>query len=55
MSDRDELLVSLNSGRSELLAAVEGITDEQAAAKPVGACARWNTRRSAQYRPTSLS
>ena len=34
MSDRDELLASLNAGRGELLAAVEGMTDEQAATKP---------------------
>jgi hypothetical protein len=36
MSDTDQLLASLNAGRSELLAAVEGMTDEQAAAKPAG-------------------
>jgi DinB superfamily len=34
MSDRDRLLASLNAGRGELLGAVEGMTDEQAAAKP---------------------
>ena len=36
MSDRDRLLASLNAGRGELLAAVEGMTDEQADAKPAG-------------------
>src|SRR5664279_5283349 len=34
MSDRDELLAGLNAGRGELLAAVEEMTDEQAAVKP---------------------
>lgn len=34
MSDRDQLLASLNAGRGELLGAVEGMTDEQAAVKP---------------------
>ena len=34
MSDRDQLLASLNAGRGDLLAAVEGLTDEQAAIKP---------------------
>lgn len=36
MNDRDQLLASLNAGRGELLAAVEGMTDEQAAVKPEG-------------------
>jgi hypothetical protein len=36
MNDRDRLLAALNAGRGELLAAVEGMTDEQAAAKPAG-------------------
>ena len=36
MSDRDELMATLNAGRGELLAAVEGMTDEQAAVKPAG-------------------
>ena len=36
MSDPDQLLASLNAGRGELLAAVEGMTDEQAAVKPAG-------------------
>jgi len=36
MNDREQLLASLNAGRGELLAAVEGITDEQAAVKPAG-------------------
>jgi hypothetical protein len=36
MSDRDQLLASLNAGRGELLAAVEGMTDQEAAAKPAG-------------------
>src|ERR1035438_6708293 len=35
MTDRDELLVSLNAGRDEFLASVDGVTEEQAAAKPV--------------------
>ena len=35
MNDRDQLLEKLNSGRDEFLAAVEGVTEEQAAAKPV--------------------
>jgi hypothetical protein len=34
MNDRDQLLVNLNAGRGELLAAVEGMTDELATAKP---------------------
>lgn len=34
MNDLDQLLASLNAGRAELLAAVEGMTDEQAAVKP---------------------
>jgi uncharacterized damage-inducible protein DinB len=34
MIDRDELLDKLNSGRAELLAALEGVTEEQAAVKP---------------------
>ena len=34
MSDRDQLLASLHAGRGELLAAVEGLTDEQASIKP---------------------
>ena len=36
MSDRDELLAKLNAGRGEVLAAVEGLTDEQAAVHPAG-------------------
>ena len=36
MSDRDRLLERLNAGRCELLAAVEGMTDQEAAAKPAG-------------------
>jgi uncharacterized damage-inducible protein DinB len=36
VNDRDQLLASLNAGRGELLAAVEGMTDEQAAVKPAG-------------------
>jgi hypothetical protein len=36
MSDRDQLLASLNAGRGELLGAVEGMTDQQAAVKPAG-------------------
>jgi DinB superfamily len=36
MSDQDQLLASLNAGRGELLGAVEGLTDEQAAVKPAG-------------------
>jgi hypothetical protein len=34
MSDKDHLLVTLNAGRDELLAAVEGLTDEQGATRP---------------------
>ena len=34
MNDRDQLLAGLNAGRGELLAAVEEMTDEQAAVKP---------------------
>ena len=34
MSDRENLTANLDSGRAELLAAVEGMTEEQAAAKP---------------------
>jgi len=34
MSDRDELLAKLNAGRGDLLAAVEGLTNEQAAVRP---------------------
>jgi hypothetical protein len=36
MSDREQLLASLIEGRGQLLAAVEGLTDEQAAVKPAG-------------------
>jgi hypothetical protein len=36
VNDRDQLLVSLDAGRGELLAAIEGMTDEQAAVKPEG-------------------
>jgi hypothetical protein len=36
VNDRDQLLASLNAGRGELLAAVEGMTDEQASVKPAG-------------------
>jgi hypothetical protein len=34
MNDRDEVLEKLKAGRDEFLAAVEGVTEEQAAAKP---------------------
>jgi hypothetical protein len=34
VNDLDQLLASLNAGRAELLAAVDGMTDEQAAVKP---------------------
>jgi uncharacterized damage-inducible protein DinB len=34
MNGRDQLLEKLNSGRDEFLAAVEGVTEAQAAAKP---------------------
>jgi hypothetical protein len=34
VSDRDQLMEKLHAGRDEFLAAVEGMTDEQAAAKP---------------------
>jgi hypothetical protein len=36
VSDQEQLLASLNAGRGEFLAAVEGMTDEQAATKPAG-------------------
>ena len=36
MSDRDQLLASLDAGGAELLAALEGLTDLAAAAKPAG-------------------
>jgi hypothetical protein len=36
MSDRDQLLANLSAGRGELLGAVEGMTDEQAAVQPAG-------------------
>jgi hypothetical protein len=36
VNDRDQLLASLNAGRGELLAAIEGMTDAQAAVKPAG-------------------
>jgi DinB superfamily len=35
MTDRVQLLEQLNSGRDEFLASVEGVTEEQAKAKPV--------------------
>ncbi len=35
MNDREQLLEKLNSGRDEFLASMEGVTEEQAAAKPV--------------------
>src|ERR1019366_8199377 len=35
MSDRDQLLEKLNSGRDEFLASLNGVTEEQAAARPV--------------------
>jgi hypothetical protein len=34
MSDREELLAKLNAGRGDLLASVEGLTNEQAALRP---------------------
>ena len=34
MIDRDELLASLSAGRDEFLASLDGVTEEQAAAKP---------------------
>ena len=34
MTDRDQLLEKLTSGRDEFLASLEGVTEEQAAAKP---------------------
>jgi hypothetical protein len=47
MNDRDQLLASLNAGRGELLAAVEGMTDEQAAAKPAGG--GWSVLENAEH------
>ena len=35
MNDRHQLLEKLNSGRDEFLASLNGVTEEQAAAKPV--------------------
>ena len=35
MNDRDQLLERLNFGRDEFLAALDGVTEEEAAAKPV--------------------
>ena len=34
MSDREEVLAKLNAGRGDLLASVEGLTNEQAALRP---------------------
>ena len=47
MSDRDQLMASLNAGRAELLAAVEGMTDEQAAAQPPGG--GWSVLENAEH------
>ena len=46
MNDRDELLASLNAGRDEFLAAVEGVTEDQAAAKPA---AGWSILECAEH------
>src|ERR1035438_8549010 len=46
MNDRDRLLEKLNSGRDEFLAAVESVTEEQAAAKPV---AGWSILECAEH------
>src|ERR1039458_5366892 len=35
MNDRHQLLEKLNAGRDEFLASLNGVTEEQAAAKPV--------------------
>ena len=46
MNDRDQLLEKLNSGRDEFLASVEGVTEEQAVAKPV---AGWSILECAEH------
>ena len=46
MNDRDQLLERLNSGRNEFLASVEGVSEEQAAAKPV---AGWSILECAEH------
>jgi hypothetical protein len=46
MNDRDELLASLNAGRDEFLAAVEGVTEEQAAVRPA---AGWSILECAEH------
>ena len=47
MSDRDELVERLNAGRDEFLAAVEGMTDEQAAVRPAGG--GWSALENAEH------
>jgi hypothetical protein len=46
VSDREQLLEKLNSGRDEFLASVEGMTEEQAAAKPA---AGWSILECAEH------
>jgi DinB superfamily len=46
MSDRDQLLEQLNAGRDELLASLDGVTEEQAAARPL---AGWSILECAEH------
>jgi hypothetical protein len=46
MTDRDQLLEKLNEGRDEFLAAVDGVTEEQAKAKPA---AGWSILECAEH------
>jgi hypothetical protein len=46
MTDRHELLEKLRSGRDEFLASVDGVTEEQAAAKPA---AGWSILECAEH------
>jgi hypothetical protein len=46
MTDRDELLANLHAGRDEFLASLDGVTEEQAAAKPL---AGWSILECAEH------
>ncbi len=46
MTDREELLAKLNAGRDEFLASLDGVTEEQAAARPV---AGWSILECAEH------
>jgi DinB superfamily len=46
MSDRDQLLEQLNAGRDEFLASLDGVTEEQAAARPL---AGWSILECAEH------